>query len=89
MARMTGLMSSVVFVVVLTGYAVFRTSGFDAVGATSMPAPNRASRHNDITVGSGGDEAIFAPSMGSGPRSLEEQENECSDDGGGPAECND
>ena len=87
-AKMAGMMSAAVFVLVLTGYAVYRIGGFDAAGATTARASHRpASHRNDVTIGSGPDEAVFSPPLGSGPRALEEQESECPDDGSGPPEC--
>ena len=89
MAKVAGMMSAAVFALVLSGYAVYRAGGFEAVGATPVPASHRPPFHrNDTIVGSGRDEAITTPSIGSGPRSLEEQESECPDDGGPPTECN-
>ena len=85
MTKKAGVISAVVLAAALSGYAVYRAGELDIVGATTVPP----SHHNNASVGSGRDEAIVAPSTGSGPRSLDDQDSECADDGSSPAECSD
>ena len=93
MAKTVRVISAAVAAAVLAGYAVYRTGGFDDVGATTVALQHPASSHHQITVGLGRDEAIVpstvaAPSNGSGTPATEEQASECPIDGSGPPECN-